>query len=131
MIYKLLAAALLGLLSGPAAAQERPRGDVTVPRWHFEQEFRLPDSLLHDAALEPPRLHSVEELERGLTTHPLVPMSSVTVVLRDYLPVGTVVLPNNTLHLGRHFILSNGQAWDWVPGPAGYLDARTISLPLP
>ena len=125
-------AAALGLLSFRfAAAQERPRGDVTVPRWHFEQEFRLPDSLLRGAASEVPRLHSAEELEGELTARPLVPMSSLTVVLRDWLPVGTVVLPNNTLQLGRHFILSNGQSENWAPGAAGHLDARTVSLPLP
>ena len=33
--------------------------------------------------------------------------------------------------LGPRFMLSNGQASNWGPYPDSYLDARTISLPMP
>lgn len=132
MKHPLLAAVLWLLPQLPAAAQERPRQDVAVPvpRLWFEQEFRLPDSLLRDWLPELP-LRGETEAEADLRIRPAVPMSSVVVILQEYLPVGTMVLRNNTLRVGRHMILSNGQAENWAPYPAGYLDGRTISLPLP
>ena len=125
----LLAAAaglLLDVVCG--AAQERPR-DVTLPRLHFEQEFRLPDSL----AMQLRALPEWEGLdpEAELVARPAVPMSSVVVIQARYLPEETMLLDNNTLRLGRHVVLSNGASGNWAPGLAGHLDARTISLPLP
>ena len=123
-------AALLLLQTPGLRAQEPARADVTVPRQHFELEFRIPDSLMlrwnPELAWEgEPQEEAAWQLQH------VAPMSSVVVILREHLPVGTMILQNNTLRLGRHWILSNGQAEDWAPLPAGYLDARTLSLPLP
>lgn len=124
----LTAAAGLLSLTG-AAAQERRSHDVTLPRRYFEQEFRLPDSL----AARIPEWDGAGGTagELVLPVRPAVPMSSVVVILQEYLPEETMLLNNNTLRIGRHVVLSNGQAENWAPWPAGYQDARTISLPLP
>ena len=125
----MLLAAALGLLPfARSAAQERRSHDITVPRWRFEQEFRLPDSLAAQLP-DQPWLPGAEE--GTVVVRPAVPMSSVAVVLQEYLPENTMLLNNNTLRIGRHVVLSNGQAQNWGPGPLGYPDARTISLPLP
>lgn len=128
MKQRWITAGLWLLAPAAAAAQERP--DVTVPRWHFEQEFRMPDSLGSSWTMERPWTGDART-DGTLHVRPAVPMSSVAVVLREHLPVGTMILDNNTLRLGHHWILSNGQAENWAPWPAGYLDARTISLPVP
>lgn len=69
------------------------------------------------------------ELESS-PARPVVPMSSVVVVTREQLPRRVHVIDNMTL-LGPRFMLSNGQASNWGPYPDSYLDARTISLPMP
>ena len=125
-----LLAALMSAARGPAQ-EHRPTQDVTVPRWHFGQEFRMPDSLARAWVSEPHWNDDFTEEEALWELRQAVPMSSVIVVLREHLPVATMVLPNHTLRIGHHLVLSNGQADGWAPWPAGYLDARTLSLPLP
>ena len=121
------------LIKITAVAQERRPHDITVPAFPehgFEMEFRLPDSL-GIWTLDPPDWEDRPAFEEGVSVRPVVPMTSVVVVLREYLPVRTMILRNNTLRLGRYVVVSNGQAENWAPWPAGYLDARTISLPVP
>ena len=64
-------------------------------------------------------------------TKPTVSMTSVVVIQKENLPSRITVIDNNTLRLGAHFTLSNGQAWNWSPFPDAYLDARTLSFPMP
>nr|WP_295897118.1 hypothetical protein [uncultured Alistipes sp.] len=65
-----------------------------------------------------------------LPVQPVVSMSSVVAIREEQLPRQVRVVDNMTL-LGPHFVLSNGQAWNWGPYPDSFLDARTISLPMP
>lgn len=118
------------VLSGAAGtAQERRLQDIVFPvppGNGYEPEYTLPDSMI---------VWSLDPSERSKTEtisiRSAVPMTSVAVILREHLPVRTMILRNNTLRIGRYLILSNGQAENWGPYPSGYLDARTISLPLP
>lgn len=118
------------VLSGAAGtAQERRLQDIVFPvppGNGYEPEYTLPDSMI---------VWSLDPSERSKTEtisiRSAVPMTSVAVILREHLPVRTMILRNNTLRIGRYLILSNGQAENWSPYPSGYLDARTISLPLP
>ena len=64
-------------------------------------------------------------------TKPTVSMTSVVVIQKENLPSRITVIDNNTLRLGQHFNLSNGQAWNWSPFPDAFLDARTLSFPMP
>lgn len=119
----LAVAALLTALT--IAAQEPvftlPKRDTSrLPR------FTLPDSLAHMSPWKP----DYEAME-PLPVKPTVSMSSVVVIKRENLPAHVTVIDNNTLRLGRYFNLSNGQAWNWSPFPDAYLDARTLSFPMP
>ena len=119
--------------------QERRPQDVTLtqpdrPESGFGTDFRLPDSLAarwSEWPERPERMGPEEAASEDMTVRPAVPMTSVIVVQREHLPVNTMVLNNNTLRIGRYVILSNGQAENWGGYPAGYQDARTISLPIP
>lgn len=127
----LLAAAVLSWMT--VGAQERRPQDITIPAIPengFEWEFRLPDSLGIRMS-ELPEWNDRPIADDDMTVRPAVPMTSVVVVLREHLPVRTMILRNNTLRIGRYIILSNGQAENWGPYPVGYLDARTLSLPTP
>lgn len=126
-----LAAAVLSWMTG--AAQERRPQDITIPAIPengFEWEFRFPDSLGIRLS-ELPEWDGRPVVDDDMTVRPAVPMTSVVVVLREHLPVRTMILRNNTLRLGRYIILSNGQAENWGPYPVGNSDARTLSLPMP
>lgn len=118
----ILLAALLVALT--AAAQEpafrKPRRD-TARLPHFE----LPDSLAHMSPWQP----DYATMD-PTTVKPTVSMTSVVVIRKENLPERVTVIDNNTLRLGSHFNLSNGQAWNWSPFPDAYLDARTLSFPM-
>ena len=111
----LLAAAALAVALA-ASAQE--------PKFDFRRDstrtsgFTLPDSLAYKT-MAPVR------------TKPTVSMTSVVVIQKENLPSRITVIDNNTLRLGQHFNLSNGQAWNWSPFPDAFLDARTLSFPMP
>lgn len=86
--------------------------------------FELPDSLAHMTPWKPD-YKSMEPIHVG----PAVSMTSVVSV--SQLPARVTVLENNTLRIGGHLTIGNGQAWNWSPFPNGYLDARTLSFPMP
>ena len=104
----LLAAAALAVALA-ASAQE--------PKFDFRRDstrtsgFTLPDSLAHMSPWKPDY-----KTMAPVRTKPTVSMT---------------VIDNNTLRLGQHFNLSNGQAWNWSPFPDAFLDARTLSFPMP
>lgn len=88
--------------------------------------FVVPDSL---AMLAPwkPDFRSMEPIR----TAPAVSMTSVVEIRFENRPHRIVVIDNNTLRLGRYVNVSNGQAGNWGPFPDAYLDARTLSFPMP
>lgn len=75
----------------------------------------------------PPELFAEEVKE---TLFPAVSMSSVMKYDRENAPRRIFILPNNTLALWR-ITISNGSAGNWGPPPANFLDARTLSFPVP
>lgn len=89
-------------------------------------EFTLPDSLAHMSPWRPD-YRTMEPMK----AKPVVSMSSVVVIQQENLPSRITVIDNNTLRLGRWFNVSNGQAWNRSPYPDAYLDARTLSFPMP
>lgn len=136
----LLQAALTLLLAlgcaGTVAAQP-PRDDQPATR--FFRRDTVPNDFGEQEVLH--RLDSLASWSRHYVDYryyepepepvqPVVPMSSVVVVTREQLPRRVHVIDNMTL-LGPRFMLSNGQASNWGPYPDSYLDARTISLPMP
>ncbi len=62
---------------------------------------------------------------------PSVTMSSIVNVYNKPMPRRVVVLDNNTLRVLRHIDISNGQASNWGDFPNSFLDARTLSFPVP
>ena len=111
----LLAAAALAVALA-ASAQE--------PKFDFRRT--LPDSLAHMSPWKPDY-----KTMAPVRTKPTVSMTSVVVIQKENLPSRITVIDNNTLRLGQHFNLSNGQAWNWSPFPDAFLDARTLSFPMP
>lgn len=118
------AAALLAALT--AMAQEPNPFDYIRRDTTRNRGFQLPDSLAH---LSPWRedFRTVSPVR----TKPKVSMTSVVVIQNENLPARVTVIDNNTLRLGRHFTIGNGQAWNNGPFPDAYLDARTLSFPMP
>lgn len=63
---------------------------------------------------------------------PLISMTSLVTGMRRERPERVfVILPNNTLEAWGRVNVSNGQAQNWGPFPNSYLDARTLSFPVP
>lgn len=117
------AAALVAVLT--ASAQE-PKFDFKRDTTTRIPEFTLPDSLAHFSPWKPDY-----KTMSPFKTKPSVSMTSVVVIQKENLPSRVTVINNNTLRLGPRFTLSNGQAWNWSPFPDAYLDARTLSFPMP
>ena len=92
---------------------------------HTNPVFTLPDSLAHLSPWRPDY-----ETMGPMRTKPKISMSSIVEIQRENLPSRVTVIDNNTLRLGPHFTVSNGQAWNWSPFPDAYLDARTLSFPM-
>ena len=119
----LLAAAALAVALA-ASAQE--------PKFDFRRDstrtsgFTLPDSLAHMSPWK-----TDFRTAAPMKVKPAVSMTSVVVIHKENLPSRVTVIDNNTLRLGRHFTISNGQAWNNGSFPDAFLDARTISVPLP
>lgn len=118
----IVAAALVALRF--AAAQE-PQPFEIVPR-DTTQVFQLPDSLVH---LTP--WHPDFRTMSPVRTQPAVTMTSVVLVPQEHLPKRIAVLDDNSLRLGHHVVISNGQAWTNGVFLDAFLDARTLSFPLP
>lgn len=110
-----------GVVRAQSPEPEFPKID-SLPR----DGFVVPDSL---AMLAPwkPDFRSMEPIR----TTPAVSMTSVMETRIENRPRHIVVIDNNTLRLGRYVNVSNGQAGNWGPFPDAYLDARTLSFPMP
>lgn len=118
---------LLLIFAAPASAQLPPpefgRGQH-LPEYHFE----LPDSLSHMVPWHPTN----NGLVKPLFTTSKSPTTSVVKVppLHHDPPKHVTVLKNNVLSMPG-LSISNGQAWNWGIFPDAFLDARTISVPMP
>ena len=120
----ILAAALLAALA--ISAQEPNKFGLKKPDSPRSGKYELPDSLPHLSPWKPDY-----RAEGRMKVKPSVTMTSVVVIHKENLPSRVTVIDNNTLRLGRHFTISNGQAWNNGSFPDAFLDARTISVPLP
>ena len=107
-----------------AAAQE-PQSFGRVPR-DTTQVFRLPDSLMHMTPWRPDfRTMS------PVGVRPAVTMTSVVLLPAEPLPKRVALIDRNRLRLGHHVVISNGQAWTNGVFLDAFLDARTLSFPMP
>lgn len=122
----LLVAALFATLA--VAAQEPTLPTRRTPRRDSLRAATLPLSDTMETMI--PWQSDYRYME-PLETHPVVTMSSVMEVFEEHLPARVTVLDNNMLRLSRQFLLSNGQAWNHGPYLDSFLDARTLSMPLP
>ena len=120
----ILAAALLAALA--ISAQEPNKFGLKKPDSPRSGKYELPDSLAHLSPWKPDY-----RAEGRMKVKPSVTMTSVVVIHKENLPSRVTVIDNNTLRLGRHFTISNGQAWNNGSFPDAFLDARTIAMPLP
>ena len=120
----ILAVALLAALA--ISAQEPNKFGLKKPDSPRSGKYELPDSLAHLSPWKPDY-----RAEGRMKVKPSVTMTSVVVIHKENLPSRVTVIDNNTLRLGRHFTISNGQAWNNGSFPDAFLDARTISVPLP
>ncbi|WP_300798398.1 hypothetical protein [uncultured Alistipes sp.] len=118
-------AALCAVLA--VCAQEPSPFQTVRPDSLRDRSFSLPDSLSY---LSPWR-EEYRKIPREEKKRPAVSMTSIVVVGPEEMPKRISVLDNNTLRLTPHFTIGNGQAWNWSPYPDAYLDARTLSFPLP
>lgn len=123
--HRILTALALTLAARTVAAQEPPL--LGPERDSLRFEYALPpDAPRFDA---PP--HPDYAVMAPLPTH----NNALPEVFlpRKRLPGRIAVLDNNTLRLNRRIRveLSNGQAWNWSPYPDAFLDARTLSFPMP
>lgn len=106
-----------------SAGQERP----STPTFPYDPSFPY-DPAFSPAPTFPPR---PERPPRVVWRLPLAAPVLPSVRRRDGLPVRIYVINNISLQIGGYVNLTNGQAWIWSPYPNGYLDARTLSMPLP
>lgn len=133
---RILSTILLALAALTTAQGQQPQERLPQERQPFRPEtppskplYQLPDSLAGWTVWRPAVADDPQY--EALSVREAVPMTSVVVIRRDQLPAQTTVLLNNTLRVGRRLIISNGQAENWGPYPAGNADARTISMPMP
>lgn len=121
---------ILGLWWWGVSIGQEGSGD-SLSRSSFVEKIRLERLQLPDSALQPLRwsepLHH-EATQRPLPEKIVVPQR-IVVRLRSSSPA-VYLIDNRYLMIGRHWILTNGQATLWGIGPAAYLDARTLSFPL-
>lgn len=68
--------------------------------------------------------------ELKLKVYPWESETSV-VQVRNHLPEHIDVPSNTPRRIATSLWISNGQAWNWGAYPDAFLDARTISVPLP
>lgn len=123
---KMLIAAAALTMALAAMAQEPNPLDYIRRDSMRNRGFQLPDSLAH---LSP--WHDDFRTISPIRAKPKVSMTSVVVIQKENLPARVTVIDNNTLRLGRHFTIGNGQAWNNGSFPDAYLDARTLSFPMP
>ncbi len=123
---KMLLAVLALAAALTAPAQQPPELRRECPDSTRLRELEYPDSMTHMRYWRPD-YETMEPLE----IQPAVSMTSLVLVPMNNLPSKVRVTENNSLRLIPHITLSNGQAWNWGAFPDSYLDARTLSFPMP
>ena len=109
----MIAVALFAAFS--LSAQEPGRFRLVRPDSTRTGSFRLPDSLRVEMSV-PDSLAHMSPWKTDFRTaapmkvKPAVSMTSVVVIQKENLPSRVTVIDNNSLRLGSHFNLSNGQA---------------------
>lgn len=119
--------ALTAALAAGSQTPELPVGELT--RRKPELDLTLPDSLQHQRQWINLTPQGVEKLQ----LEPVISMSSLMRERQQNLPRSVKVgvdRVTNSLRWGR-LSISNGQAWNWGAYPNSYLDARTLSFPMP
>lgn len=109
-----------------AVAQERKTFRLQPEMPQRTEGFVLPDSLAHLSPWRPQYT-----VPNPFKPRPAVSMTSLVVVPQHNRPKHVNLLKNNTLRIRVRFNISNGQHWNHSPFPDAFLDARTISVPLP
>ena len=121
---------ILGLMWWAISRGQEGSGD-TLSGSSFVEKIRLERLQLPDSALQPLRwsepLH--QETKRRPLPEKIVLPQRIVVQLRSSSPA-VYLIDNRYLMIGRHWVVTNGQASLWGIGPATYLDARTLSFPL-
>lgn len=122
---KMLILLVLAATALPGFAQ-KPEYEFEPQKRLPEYEFKLPDSLSHMT----PWLPALNHPDRINPLKPAVSMTSLTRPAQDDIPRRVSVISDGILRT-KHLTISNGQAWNWSPFPDAYLDARTLSMPMP
>lgn len=121
---------ILSLMWWAISRGQEGSGD-TLSGSSFVEKIRLERLHLPDSALQPLRwsepLH--QETKRAPLPEKIVLPQRIVVQLRSSSPA-VYLIDNRYLMIGRHWVVTNGQASLWGIGPATYLDARTLSFPL-
>lgn len=127
---------LLGVFS--AAAQQPPTGETGSK---FDFRAGSADSIPGGPEFWFGGMHgqpgALEADQRLLSNPPLTlkvyPWESETSVvqMRSRLPERIDIPLNTPRRIASTLWISNGQAWNWGAYPDAFLDARTISMPLP
>lgn len=129
MILGILSLATALAVSGQTPELQVGKPDGELRRRKPEFDLTLPDSLRHQRSwinLTPQGVDPVR-------LEPVVSMSSLMHERQQNLPRSIQVgldRVTNSLRVGR-LSISNGQAWNWGSYPNSYLDARTLSFPMP
>ncbi len=106
------------------------QGERDTLRYKIDQRGGV-DTLIYVA----PDIRTWRPEDATIDRHSVRPMISMTSLVtgmhREQPERVFVILPNNTLEVWGRVNVSNGQAWNWGPFPNSYLDARTLSFPVP
>lgn len=102
-----------------------PFDSLRPMEWHIRY-----DSIhsLHLPLFIPPAAHPTVG---HIRLQPIVPGSSIIRISVKGIQTRIYVINNSILQIGSRISITNGQAWIFAPYPAGYQDARTLSMPLP
>ena len=123
-----LIVALTALLSAVVTAPAQSEADTL----RYRIEVRSAADTMKYAAPDIGTWNPEGGVPDGMPVSPAVSMTSIISPLRKQLPSRVfVILPNNTLEVWGRVNVSNGQAQNWGPFPNSYLDARTLSFPVP
>ena len=134
----ILLAATATLTATTAAAQNPQPNSPDNPQKRVEDRLQSGDEFdelhdLPDITKWLPIEKFAEEM-RATESQKYQPRTfTTTMVIPKKQPRFVVVSPdNNTVKFGKNFSISNGNAGNWgVPYPSAFLDARTLSFPVP
>ena len=127
---------VLAVLSFSVLRAQQPESP-DAPATGGEQGMAIPDYDDLDALPDITKWLPVEQFARELQAQQMsrfAPTEFSTSMVIPKRPKRFVVISpdNNTIKFGSSFSISNGSAGNWgVPYPSAFLDARTLSFPVP